>query len=210
MFNRKLDFILLGNKATGKTTLARLLADQSITKPEPTKEITRYKGIFKLESSKSSSLLTLERYRKYKLNIIDVPGSFDLRRVWRDAFKKAKKPVAICLLVDPFQSIPESQSALEEVYNRYLESISNDILKADQIASQSPLLIVIVMNHFSNKGEFDEDRFYEDALKDTISVIKKKLNFVLVDVQKVNLANIPINHYEVNGILEKIKRFYFD
>ena len=66
------------------------------------------------------------------------------------------------------------------------------------------------MNQFENKGEFDEDRFYSDSLKDIITVIRKKIPLVLVEIQKVNLKDIPMNHYDVNAILEKIKRFYFD
>jgi GTPase SAR1 family protein len=208
-FKRNLHFILLGNKGTGKTTLAKVLTNQKLRRVEPTKEITKYKASFKLESSKNSSLLTLERYRKYQLNIIDVPGSFEDRREWREAFKKGKKPYAICLVIDPFQSLPESQSTLEDVYNRYLESLSNDIDKADSIARELPLLIVIVMNKFSNKGEFDENRFYEDALKETITIIRKKLPLVFIDVVKVNIKNKPINYYEINAIIEKIKRFYY-
>ena len=210
IFKRKLRFILFGNKGTGKTTLARLLTGLPFLQGiEPTKENNKFNGVIKLESSRNSSFFTLERFRKYKLSVIDVPGSFEDRRHWRDAFKKSKKPYALCVVVEPFQSIPETQSVFEELYNRYLESISNDLEKADNIASHSSLLILIVFNDIS-KGEFDEHQYYESVIKETVSIIRQKIPLLLVDYVRINLQDTPKNYYDLNAILERIKRFYYD
>ena len=207
---RKLHFILLGNKETGKTTLAKLLTeDKPGSGITPTKEIQKYTGIKKLESSRNSSIFTLERWRKYKINIIDVPGSFNERRQWRDAYKKSKKPYAVCMVIDPYQSIPETQSVLEEVYNQYLESISTNIEKADQIASQAHFLLLFVFNHFQEKGEFQEHEYYNHVLRNTVSIIRKKMPLILVDYLTIDLNNWPENYYDLNSILERIKRFYY-
>lgn len=196
----------------GKTTLAKLLTKTSYhTDSDPTKEIQKFFGTIKLESSLNSSFFTLERWRKYKLNIIDVPGSFEERRHWRDAFKKGgKKPYAVVLVVDPFQSIPETQSVLEEIYNQYLESLSKNLEKADNIAHRSYLLILIVMNHFVDKGEFDETEFYEAVFREILKVIRKKIPLLLVDKVSINLKNYPENYYDLNSILERIQRYYFN
>ena len=141
---RKLEFIVLGNKTTGKTTLSKILTKTKPFTTDPTTEFQKFQGKVKLLSSRKRSIFSFERWRKYQVKIIDTPGSFAERRQWRDAIKKIKKPVVTVFVINPFQSIPETKSALEEVYNQYLDSISNNLEKADLLASSFPFFLLIV------------------------------------------------------------------
>ena len=207
---RKLDFIVLGNKSVGKTTLSRVLAKTKPITADPTLEFCKYVGKVKLHSSRKRSIFTFERWRKYKVQIIDTPGSFAERRSWRDAFKKTKKPIVAVFVIDPFQSIPETKSALEEVYNQYLESISNNLEKADSFAGSTAFLLLLVFNCTSSKGSVDEQVYYDTNLKETISKIKIKIPLMLVDFVSFDFHRKPMPKAEFNSILERIKRFRYD
>ena len=204
-----MEFIVLGNKNTGKTTLSKVLTKNKPFTTDSTTSITKLSGKVKLLSSRKSSILSIERWRKYKVRIIDTPGSFAERRQWRDAFKRSKKPIVAVFVVDPFQSIPETRSALEEVYNQYLESISNNLEKADLFAGSNPFFLLIVFNHFSTKGNADEKAYYEINLKDTITKMKEKIPLMLVDYISFDFLRKPMPKYDFNAVLERIKRFRY-
>ncbi len=204
---KKLEFIVIGNKSVGKTTLAKILTKTKPFTTDPSISIQRFSGKVKLLSSKKKSIFSFERWRKYKVKIIDTPGSFAERRQWRDAFKKLKRPVITVFVIDPFQSIPETKSALEEIYNQYLESISNNLEKADLLASSNPFLLYIVFNHHHSKGTFDEHVYYETNLKETISKMKLKIPLMYVEHSSFDFLKKPMPKYEFNAILERVKMF---
>ena len=210
ILTRKLDFIVIGNKTTGKTTLAKVLTKTKPFTTDPTVEITKFSGKVKLLSSRKRSFISIERWRKYKVQAIDTPGSFAERRQWRDAFKKAKKPIVVIFVIDPFQPLPETKSALEEVYNQYLESISNNLEKADLLASSNKLLLLIVLNHFGSKGDVNEVVYYDTNLKEIISKIKLKIPLMLVDNFCFDFLKKPMPKYDFNAVLERIKRFRYE
>ena len=209
ILTRKLEFIVLGNKNTGKTTLSKVLTKNKPFTTDSTVNISKFSGKVKLLSSRKSSIFSFERWRKYKVRIIDTPGSFAERRQWRDAFKRSKKPIVAVFVVDPFQSIPETRSALEEVYNQYLESISNNLEKADLFAGSNPFFLLILFNHFSIKGKVDEKAYYELNLKDTIIKMKEKIPLMLVDYISFDFLRKPMPKYDFNAVLERIKRFRY-
>ena len=190
--------------------MAKILTKTKPFTTDPTLDFQKFQGKVKLLSSRKRSIFSIERWRKYKVRVIDTPGSFAERRQWRDAFKKAKKPIAVVFVIDPFQSIPETRSALEETYNQYLESISNNLEKADFFASSNPFLLYIVFNQSSGKGDVDENVYYDMNLKDTISKIKLKIPLMLVDYIRFDFLRKPMPKYEFNAILERIKRFRYD
>ncbi|MHA2364987.1 MAG: P-loop NTPase fold protein, partial [Candidatus Hodarchaeales archaeon] len=64
MFNRQLTFILLGNKGSGKTTLIKLLSDESSLECGPTTAIVYYSTKIKLSSSRKSGFFSFERWRR--------------------------------------------------------------------------------------------------------------------------------------------------
>lgn len=208
--SRKLEFIVLGNKSVGKTTLSKVLSKTKPVSTDPTLEFRKYSGKVKLHSSRNRSIFSFERWRKYKVQIIDTPGSFAERRSWREAFKKTKKPVVAVFVIDPFQSIPETRSALEEVYNQYLESISNNIEKADLFASSTAFLLILVFNVTSAKGNVDDQAYYDENLKETISKIKIKIPLMLVDYLGFDFYRKPMAKADYNSVLERIKRFRYD
>lgn len=207
---RKLDFVILGNKSTGKTTIAKIFSKIKPVTTEPTIEIQKFSGKVKLLSSKKRSIFSFEHWRKYKVKIIDVPGSFSERRHWRDAIKKSKKPFVAVFVLDPFQSIPETRSALEEVYNQYMDSLSVNLEKADLLASTNPFLLIIVLNHFSSKGKVDEKVYYETNLKEIVSKMKNKIPMLHVDVFCFDFLKKPMPKYEFTSVLERIKKFRYE
>ena len=208
---RKLDFIILGNKSVGKTKLTKVLTKNKSLALNPTSEFNKYTGSkVKLLSSRKSSIFTWERWRKYKVQIVDTPGSFAERRSWREAFKKTKKPVAVVFVINPYQPIPETKSALEEVYNQYLESISNNIEKADIIASSTAFLLLIVINLFDSKGRIDETVYFDTNLKEIISKMRIKIPLMLVDHVSFDFNKKPMDKFGYNSVLERIKRFRYD
>lgn len=207
---KKLEFIVIGNKSTGKTTLAKILSKTKPFTTDPTTIMQKFSGKVKLLSSRKRSIFSFERWRKYKVQIVDTPGSFSERRQWRDAFKKIKKPIIAVFVIDPFQSIPETKSALEEVYNQYLESISNNLEKADLLASTNSFLLYIIFNQFNGKGSFDEDAYYDINLKETITKIKVKIPLMLVEHTSFDFLKKPMPKYDFNSVLERIKRFRYD
>lgn len=207
---RKLEFIVIGNKSTGKTTLSKILSKTKPFTTDATKSIQKFSGKVKLLSSRKKSFFSRERWRKYKVRIIDTPGTFEERRQWRDAFKKAKKPVIAVFVVDPFQAIPETKSAIEEVYNQYLESISTNPEKADLLAASTSFLLIIVLNLINSRGGLDEKQYYDTNLKDIITKIKQKIPLMFVDYSCFDFLRKPMPKYEFNSILERMKRFRFD
>lgn len=207
---RQLEFIVLGNKGTGKTVLSKVLTKTKPFTTEPTLMFQRYTGKVKLHSSRKRSIFSIERWRKYKVKIIDTPGSFAERRQWRDALKKSKKPIVAVFVIDPFQSIPESKSALEEVYNRYLESISNNLEKADLFAGSHQFFLFIIFNHQTSKGSVDEKIYYETNLKETIKKMKEKIPLMLVEYTTFDFMKKPMLKYDYNNVLERIKRFRYN
>lgn len=207
---KKLDFIVIGNKSTGKTTLAKILSKTKPYTTNPTLTVQKFSRKVKLLSSRKRSIFSFERWRKYKVRIIDTPGTFAERRQWRDAFKKVKKPMVVIFVIDPFQSIPETKSALEEVYNRYLESISDNLEKADLLASSNQFLLHIVFNHIASKGSFDENVYYDTNLKETISKMKIKIPLMFVEHSSIDFLKKPMPKYEFNAVLERVKRFRYD
>lgn len=207
---RKLEFIVLGNKTTGKTTLSKILTKKKPYTTDPTKEYQKFTGKVKLLSSRKRSIFSIERWRKYKVKIIDTPGSFAERRQWRDAIKKIKKPVVAVFVIDPFQSIPETKSALEEVYNQYLESISPNLEKADLLASSYTFFLLIVFNHRSGKGDLDEKVYYDTNLRETITLMRGKIPLIFVEYTSIDFLKKPMPKYEFNSVLERIKRFRYD
>ena len=202
---------MLGNKSTGKTTLSKILSKTKPFTTEPTTEIQRFSGKVTLLSSKKRSIFTLEHWRKYQVKIIDTPGSFAERRQWRDGFKKAKKPIVVVFVINPFQPIPETKSALEEVYNQYLESISSTNLeKADLFASSNSFLLLLVLNLFPSKGTVDEEQYYNMNLKEIVSKIKLKIPLILIDNFSFDFLKKPMPKYEFTAILERIRRFRYE
>ncbi len=207
---RKLEFIVLGNKGTGKTVLSQVLTKTKPFTTGPTLTFHRFSGKVKLLSSRKNSLFSIERWRKYNVNIIDTPGSFAERRSWRDAIKKVKKPLIAVFVIDPFQSIPETKSALEEVYNQYLESISNNLEKADLLAHSYPFFLYIIFNHKNSKGGLDDKVYYESNLKETINKMKEKIPLMLTEYTTFDFLRKPMPKYDFNNVLERIKRFRYD
>lgn len=212
MFDRKLEFIVLGNKGTGKTTFVKLLKKSNRIEIDPTINIEQHSLKAKLDSSRNSSIFSIERWRKYKLKVIDVPGDFAFRRTWREAIKsmKRRKKLIFVVFFRARATIADNQSALEEVYNQYLESIdSKDIEKADLAAQKKPLLLLLVLNQQDGSKPISLEKYYKSHLNSIIEAIRRKIPLLAVERFEINVLAQPRPHYESNSILERMKRFIY-
>lgn len=211
MFDRQLTFLIMGHEGTGKTTLAKLFtAKPPIGIPSPTQQIDSFSGKAKLKSSRHKSFLSFERWRKYKLFIFDTPGKFSERRQWREAFKKAPEPISLVFVANPSQPPADTASALEEIYNQYLESLSSNPEKADKIAESKPFLLYIVLNQFSGEKKVDLEKYYDSILRSIVTVIRDKIPFLSVERSGFNFLEKPEPFYDLNSILERMKRYFYE
>jgi len=215
IFDRSLKFVLLGNTKTGKTSFINKLKHNNRT-PEQTTSIRTEKAKITLNSSRDCSLFSKERYRKYKLTIIDIPGDFSYRRLWRKGIKKArftKHSTAIILFIDPSQSTQDSKSALEDVYNQFMESLNQkNPDKADEVAREKKIFLGIVINKTDLLDAVDNPKDEIEAtirkeMGDILKTIKSRLPLTVVGVYPLSVKYWIWT--EVNPIFERMKRFFY-
>lgn len=209
MLDRKLWFTLTGNTGTGKTTFLEYLKLQKYPeKIYPPTEKTILKTIkIKLESSKQASPASFEYWRKYTLEAVDTPGNFQYRRSWRDAIKKGKGQV-IVHFIDINQELSQTMNAVEDMYNKFMETLDEDIEKANLKAKKISLLFQLVVNRLDDPKDIPKAQLFIQQHFTGI-ITKLHTNLPLLDVEKyyISLRNDP--QKDVNSLFERQKRFYY-
>ena len=209
MFDRKLWFTLTGNLGTGKTTFLEYLNIQKY--PEqiyPSTEEPVLKTIkITLESSRQASRTSLEHWRKYVLKVVDTPGNFQYRRLWRDAIKKGKGKI-IVHFVDIQQELSQSTNALEDVFNKFMETLDIDVEKANLKAKTTSLLLQIVVTHLDSPKDIVKAQSY---IRQHFTSIFDKLYTIipLLIIEKYYISLHRNSKQEFNSIFERQKRFCY-
>ncbi|MHA2365799.1 MAG: hypothetical protein ACXAC7_17710, partial [Candidatus Hodarchaeales archaeon] len=84
-----------------------------------------------------------------------------------------------------------------------------NIEKADKEAGERPFLLLLVQNNFGKNKMISMDKYYDSNFRNIIEAIRSKMPLLSVERHTINLYKEPRPKFEMNSIIERMKRFFY-
>lgn len=145
LLQRDLSVTILGNTGVGKTTLIKRIKGESIEDISPTTQIEVHEKKIRLQSQENRPVLSLERYRTYRVRAVDCPGDMSLWPYWKKALVDYKTN-GVIFMIDPSQDHKVQIDALTQVSNYFLMTLDDDPVKAERKARKTNAVFFLLVN----------------------------------------------------------------
>ena len=213
----KITILLLGISGVGRTSFVkRILAEPILTLPTEKPEIVK---------KKLKDIPAIKKYFQFKeisdksqLIIVDTPGKFKERRLWRELLQEHQPAAVFFFINDDERAWPEQVSAMEDLYNYWHDTFvvagansrRRNLHEQASMQNSSPVLIKILCNPFHlEKGNIEQKQELLEKIRNhfghVIEAFKEipliTLNIAVLSVPRDSIADVIIQLVEVMRFL---------